>query len=167
MSHGRTGAATGGQTGQPPQLPQIPHVGMRRRGGAPVTGTVAEQAAPGSRTQRRPAAHEPSRTVVCARLLVLLLVGLVFHGFMLFAVFDTYFISPVLHGMPAVTIGDDAGTPPARRAVFIVGTCGATPPRSLLVVGAADACMSVCGTQPTGCGPTRCTRRCQAPTRPR
>lgn len=100
--------------------------GVRRRG--TTTAAVAAPAPPphAHPAQRAPRAARrtpPSGTVVCARLVLLLVVGLVFHGFMLFAVFDTYFISPVLHGMPAVTVPGAAGPPPARRAVFIVGAC--------------------------------------------
>ena len=104
-------------------------VPLRRRvvgsGAAPTTAAAAgEGGATGSPSQRA-ATHSrlalrsmSSSSRVLAKLVLLVAIGLVFHGFMLFAVFDTYFISPIVHGMEAQS--PDA-TPPAERLVLIVG----------------------------------------------
>ena len=77
--------------------------------------------------------HAHSTLGVRSGLVAIVAVGLVFHGFMLFAVFDTYFISPVLHGMPAIS-SSNGTVPPADRVVIVVGAF------SLLLSRTAFAC---------------------------
>jgi phosphatidylinositol glycan class N len=58
--------------------------------------------------------HAPAFSGVVA----LVVVGLVFHGVYLLSIFDIYFRSPIVHGMPPYGVPHD---PPAKRVVLFVG----------------------------------------------
>ena len=100
--------------------------------GRPQVGAADASASTSLRSQ--PATtHAHSTLGVRSGLVAIVAVGLVFHGFMLFAVFDTYFISPVLHGMPAIS-SSNGTVPPADRVVIFVGAFSLLLSRTLCLL---------------------------------